>query len=166
VNADFLARASAAFERALSALELPARELGDPETLGRRAALLATAGAAWDELLGPLIAARQAQELLGVRSRQAVSDLARRGRLLALPTADGRILFPLSQFGPSGRPLPGVARVLAAFDDAAVSAWTIASWLATPQTDLDGEAPIAALKRGGEVAVARAAGRSAARLAS
>jgi hypothetical protein len=47
-------------------------EFGDGAQLGQRAALVAAASVLWRQQLGPLLDIRQAQELLGVGSRQAV----------------------------------------------------------------------------------------------
>lgn len=99
--------------------------------------------AAWEQHLGPLYDGEQAQAVLGVRSRQAVSDLARRGRLLALDSKSGRRLYPAFQFSASGRSYPEIARVLEAFGNKVETPYTIASWLVSPQDHLDGETPAA-----------------------
>jgi hypothetical protein len=143
------ARAAAkAFEEALKEFSLPedAPELKNPEALGRRAALLAVAEASWGQVLGPLLDVEQAQILLNVKSRQAVSDLAKRGRLLALGGTGGRKLYPAFQFGPSGRPHPEVAKVLSIFDGVVETPYTIASWFVSPQDLLEGENPAAWLR--------------------
>ena len=90
--------AAKAFEEALEEAweDLPedAPEIQDPEALGRRAALLAVSEMAWGRILGPLYDVEQVQTILKVKTRQAVSDLAKRGRLLALPGSGGRKLYP------------------------------------------------------------------------
>ncbi|HYG61244.1 MAG TPA: hypothetical protein VEL74_01575 [Thermoanaerobaculia bacterium] len=135
------AAAARAFERTLEELERQpdSPDLGDPAALGRRAALLAVADAVWGKALGPLYDVEQVKALLEVSSRQAVSDLAKRGRLLALEASGGRKLYPAFQFGPDGRPYPEIVRVLEAFAGAVESFYTIASWFVTPQDLLDGE---------------------------
>src|ERR671925_2439488 len=82
--------AAASFKATLRELGLSGDEpeLGDAERLGQRAALVAAAGALWQRQLGPLLDMRQAQQLLGVGSRQAVHDLIQRQRLLALQAED------------------------------------------------------------------------------
>lgn len=165
-----MARASATaaetFERTLDELGVSGRELGDPEELGRRAALLATAEALWSKHLGPMFSREQVQELLGVRSRQAVSQLAKRRRLLALHTPEDRLTFPAFQFSPSGRPYEAMPALLAAFENADVSPHTIASWFMTPQRLLGRVTPATWLRRGRDPErVVEAARRSAARLA-
>ena len=139
-----VAVAARAFEETLAELtEKGHLQLGDPAQLGRCAALLALAGAAWEQHLGPLYDGGQAQAILGVGTRQAVSDLARRGRLLALESESGRKLYPAFQFSSSGRPYPEIARVLEAFGEKVETPYTIASWLVSPQDLLDGETPVA-----------------------
>lgn len=142
-----------------------ADRFGSPEELGERAALLAVAARAWSGHLGALLDTHRVQALMGVGTRQAVSDRAKRGGLLALPTADGRRLYPAFQFGPQGQPHAAVAPVLAAFAAADVSPYTLASWFKTPQDTLDGATPAAwmAHERDEERLVAAAA-RTAARL--
>lgn len=162
-----LAAAAASFEHTLEELGVSERELGDPAELGRRAALLAAADALWSKRLGPLLSREQAQKLLGVGSRQAVSQRAKRRRLLALPTHDDRLAFPAFQFSASGRPYAALPAILEAFEGADLSSYTIASWFVTPQRLLRGMSPAAWLRRGRDPErVVEAARRSAARLAS
>lgn len=160
--------AAKAFERMLQQLEdqegMP--DLGDPDTLGRRAALLATAEAVWGRHLGPLLDAEQVRTLLGVGSRQAVSDLAKRGRLLVLDASGGRKLYPSFQFASNGRPYPEIATVIEIFADAVETAYTIASWFVSPQDRLDRETPASWMRSGREPEpLVEAARRAASQLA-
>jgi len=160
--------AARAFERTLEELERQenAPALGDPVALGRRAALLATAEAVWGRHLGPLFDVEQVKTVLAVGSRQAVSDLARRGRLLALEAAGGRKLYPAFQFGPDGRPYPELAHILARFEGAVETPYTVASWLVSPQDLLEGETPAAWMRsRRDQERLLEAARRAAAALA-
>lgn len=160
-----LATAAETFEQTLEELGVSDREIGDPRELGRRAALLAAADTLWSKRLGPSLRREQVQGLLGVGSRQAVSQLTKRRRLLALPR-DDRLVFPAFQFSSSGRPYEAMPAVLAAFDDAGVSPYTIASWFTTPQRLLGRVTPATWLRRGRDPErVVEAARRSAARLA-
>lgn len=139
-------------------------ELGDPRTLGRRAALLAVASAAWRRHLGPLLNTKQVAELLGVGTRQAVNDRVRRHRILALPTEDRELAYPAFQFGTMGKPYPAIAPVLETFAAAKLSPHTIASWFVTPQAMLDDLTPALWLAEGrGTDHLLAAARRSAAR---
>ena len=98
-------------------------------------------------------------------SRQAVH---KRKGLLALTTGSGRVVYPAFQF--RGRTLaPGLARVLEALPAERVSPWTVASWLVSPEADLDGARPIEVLfdaDPAGVDAVVRVARAWAADLAS
>jgi hypothetical protein len=160
--------AAAAFEETLEQLDLPQHAIEGQDSqreIGRKAALLATADLQWGEHIGPLVGWRDVANVLGsVGTRQGVNDLARRGRLLALPAKDGQLLYPLFQFH-DGKPLPQMPRILEAFARTSISPWTLASWLVTPQRLLEGTSPLEWLRRGrsGET-VLDAAGRSAAGL--
>jgi hypothetical protein len=103
-----LSTAATAFEQTLHDLGFSGdeAELGDAAEFGRRGALLAVSDVVWRRRLGPLLDSRQVRALLGGTTRQAVSDLAKRGRLLALPDERGRLRFPAFQFSRAGRPLP------------------------------------------------------------
>ncbi len=145
------ARAAAkAFEEALEEFSLSENvtELGDPEALGRRAALLAVAEISWSQVLGPLFDVEQAQTVLKVKSRQAVSDLAKRGRLLALGGPGGRKRYPAFQFNSTGRPYPEIQKVIEIFSGVVQTPYTIASWLVSPQDLLAGETPVSWLQTG------------------
>jgi len=137
-------------------------ELGDASRLGQRAALVAAAGALWQRQLGPLLDMRQAQDLLGVGSRQAVHDLIQRHRLLALAAEERQTLIPLFQFSEAGRPYAAVPPVLRVFAEAEATGWTIASWFTTPSVDLDGQTPIAWIRAGRDLETALDAARVAA----
>ena len=157
-----------AFEEALEEIEISDDnpELQDPRALGRRAALLAVAEMSWREVLGPLLDVEQVQSLLQVKSRQAVSDLAKRARLLSLDGSGGRKLYPAFQFGPTGRPYPEVVKVLGIFSGIVETPYTVASWFVSPQDLLDGETPAAWLRsRGSSELLLEAAERSADKLA-
>lgn len=140
----------------------PEGALGDPRALGERAALLVVAELARSRPLGALLDTHQVQALLGVGTRQAVSDRARRGGLLALPTSAGRVHFPAFQFGSDGRPHPALPKVLAVFAAARVSPWTAASWFQTPEAALGGERPAEWMAQGEDEERLLAAARRAA----
>jgi hypothetical protein len=138
----------------------------DAAEVGRRAALLVGTATAWREHLGELLGLRQVMDLLGVTTRQAVYDLVTRHRLLGLARQGGGMAFPAFQFSAdSGRPYDIVPPVLSEFAAAEVDPYTVATWLATTQDDLDGSSPASML---GDPAAAEqirvAAKRAAARL--
>lgn len=161
------ATAVASFEETLEGLDLEDAVLTpeQQQEMGRRAALLAVADQVWSGHLGPLLDGHEVQRLLGVRTRQAVSDHAKRGRILALRDSRGRVRYPAFQFGPDGRPFGGVHRILRLFREAGVGEWTVGSWFRTRQRELDGWTPAAWLmdERPSE-ALEAAALHSAARL--
>ncbi len=133
--------------------------------LGQRAALLAAGLYEWKQQVGPTLTGRQLKILLGIKTRQGVHDLLKRGRLLALEAQSGQWVYPSFQFNERGRPHAVMTEVLAHFAGADVSPHTIASWFTSPQALLDGNTPAVWLKRGGEPErVVEAARRSAARL--
>lgn len=160
--------AAKVFEQTLEQLEREEgiTDLGDPAVVGRRFALLAAAEAVWGRQLGPLFDLDQTKTALGVGTRQAVSDLAKRGRLLAVDASGGRKLYPAFQFSPNGRPYLEVARVLEIFRGVVETPYTIASWFTSPQDLLEGETPAAWMRYGRSPEnLYEAARRAAARLA-
>lgn len=159
--------AAEAFRSALSErgalVGVPDEEARD---LGRRAALLVGGATLWREHLGDLLDVRAVMSMLKVTTRQAVYDLVTRRRLLALPRRGGSMLFPAFQFdSATGRPHPVVADVVNAFAAAQVDPYTVATWLATPQDELDGRSPVALLADSSSTPlIVAAAERAAARL--
>lgn len=141
-----------------------------PEDLGHRAAILVGAGRVWDRHLGRMLGAGELAQLLGIGTRQAVHDRARRGGLLALRRGSRQVRFPAFQL--TDRPgsvtqvvLPGLAAILKVFDAADVDPWTVASWFCTPSELLEAMTPARWLAEGRDPAGAvEAARRSGARL--
>jgi hypothetical protein len=140
--------AARAFRETLERLELPASDpvLENPERLGREAAMAAAAGAIWRKHLGPTLGTAEVQEKIGVRTRQAVSDLVKRRRLLALDTEKAGLRYPLFQFSPQGRPYPEIPQILEMFHEANIDPYTAASWFKTPQALLKNKTPAAWLQ--------------------
>jgi hypothetical protein len=137
----------------------PSGDLGvrQARDLGRRVAdrMLDDADR-WHEHLGPCLDVTGVREVLGQPgrpvSKQAVSQ--RRG-LLALTTGSGRVVYPAFQF--EGRSVvPGLAEVLRALPEDLVSRWTVASWLVSPDAELQ-STPISLLRAGRTRPVAQAA---------
>jgi hypothetical protein len=159
--------ATRAFAQELERLESRGElTLEEPDRAGRRGALLIAAASVWARHLDGLLEAEQVRALLGVRSRQAVHDLVRRGRLLRVRDSAGRALYPANQFDRHGRPFPVVGDVIGTFQAAGVSSWTIASFLGSAQVILDGKTPRSWLLDGGDPGPVReAARRIAGRLA-
>jgi len=134
--------AARAFARELERLESRGGlELDEPDRAGRRGALIVAAASVWARHLGGLLDAEQTRVLLGVRSRQSVHNLVRRGKLLRVSDSAGRALYPANQFDGHGRPFPVVGELIETFSTAGVSPWTVASFLGSSQENLDGCTP-------------------------
>lgn len=146
--------AARAFDRTLASMGLDEARREDP-ALGHRAALLVAPELAWEAGVGPLLVADEVRQLLGARTRNAASSLARRARLLALRGPGRLVRYPASQFGPDGRPYPVVEEVLAALRHADLDAWTIAAWLRAPQVELGDVSPAEWLRAGRDPAWVR-----------
>jgi hypothetical protein len=122
----------------------------------------------WVEHLGAFYDTTAVRSLLGHKgepvSRQAVH---KRKGLMALTTGSGQVVYPAFQFR-DRQLVHGLGRVLAEMPESLVSRWTLASWLVSPERDLEGERPIDVLfdqGQGGVDAVARVALGWAAQLA-
>jgi hypothetical protein len=131
----------------------------------RRAALLAAAGQAWENELGPLLSSAQVRELLGHVSRQRVDELLRARRLIGLRDSAGRRRFPGFQFH-DGRPLEPLVAAYWTVADGAIDHWSAASWCVSPDDALEGHSPAQwALEGRDQARLARIARQDAARLA-
>lgn len=148
--------AAAAFESALIELVGERRPQLDAAEAGRRAALKAVAGAVWTDAVGPFYDTVGVMTLLGGVSKQAVNDRVRRHRLLALRTGSGRLVYPVAQFN-NERVVDGLGDVLDVLVPDDTEAWMVASWLTTPDPDLDDRTPLEALRVGCRTEVLRAA---------
>jgi hypothetical protein len=113
----------------------------------RRGAMLATAGAAWERELGPLLSVAQVRELLGGVSRQRVDELLRAKRLIGVRERSGRRRYPLFQFH-DGRPVESLAAAFHTVVDAGLDEWSAASWSVRPDPALDGESAVQWAKAG------------------
>jgi hypothetical protein len=102
---------------------------------------------------GQPLDARAVGELLGV-TRQAVAKARADGRLIGLPTGRGTYLYPSWQFERAGV-LPGLRAVREALGEA--DPWTLTAFMVAPNSRLDGDTPLTALRRGDADAVVHAA---------
>jgi hypothetical protein len=132
----------------------------DPPRPDPLAAAYARGGRAKEELLekaGGGYRAGEVAELLGI-TPQAVHARRQRGTLLAVPQLNGEFLYPACQFRENGV-VPGLDRFLRAFH--VRSPWTQLAVLLSPNPQLDGRSPLAALLAGeaeDAIAVARTYG--------
>jgi hypothetical protein len=138
-------------------------ELGTPEELAGKMLALVPEPSPWDAALGPCYSSRGVARLLGGVSRQAVAERRARRRLLGLRTADGELVYPAFQFDSRGQVVSGLAEVLACFASAPVDDWTVAGWIAMSHASLEGSSVAAWLQHGGDLGVAVALARDAAR---
>jgi hypothetical protein len=117
--------------------------IGDVSIFARLVSVgLGTAGV-WSEHLGPMYDADGVRTLLRI-TKQAVS---KRQSLLALTTGNGRVVYPAFQFvGP--KVVDGMAQIRAILPKPLVSPWTVASWLNSPERELDDQKPIDLLRSG------------------
>jgi hypothetical protein len=152
-------QAAAVFEATLDELDVTLTT-----EAARRSALLAAADQVWSREIGRLLTRAEAQELMGVGTRQGISDHVARRRLFALPGGDGQLLFPAFQFGEDGRPLAGLSDVLRTLHGAFESPYSLAAWFTTPQEELGKGTPAESLRAGDREPVMLAAKRTHARL--
>ena len=82
----------------------------------------------------------------GLKTRQSVHDWLKKGKIVGWRGAKRGYVFPAEQFDARGRPLAGLASVVAQFGDG-YAAWV---WLTTPRPSLDGARPLTLLA-GGEI---------------
>ena len=155
-------------EALMAFAEAAAEVLGDQPLsvpAARRAGLLAAAGHAWENELGPLFTSAQVRELLGGVSRQRVDELLRKRRLIGLLDRDGRRRFPAFQFR-DGRPQESLIDAFWLVADGAVTPWTAASWCVSEDDALDGLSPLRWVREGRDAdRLLTLARRDAARLA-
>ena len=136
--------------------------LGPAEVVAARVAAVVPTPSAFAATIGPVY--RQATLALAWgHSRQAVSDLIKRRRLLALTTDDGHVVIPAFQLGADLRPVRGLAEILRILTPDVVDEWTLASWLTAPHDRLDGTSVVAYLAAGVEPARAFAVAEAARR---
>ena len=102
---------------------------------------------------GRPLQASEVAALLGV-TRQAVAKARAEGRLIGLPTGRHAYLYPSWQFDRAGV-LSGLRAVREALGDD--DPWTLTAFMVAPNSRLDGDTPLAALRRGDADAAARAA---------
>lgn len=112
-----------------------------------------------DRLTGPFYDTAGLTKWLDV-SRQALDDRTKKGTLLMCRLQDGTRVYPAWQFRNNRTTVPHLAEALKILRVGAESPWTVATWLRTPLSKLDGVDPVSWLDRGGEpeavLAVARA----------
>jgi hypothetical protein len=93
---------------------------------------------------GRPLTTKEVEALLGV-SRQAIAKARTEGRLVGVPTGRGTYAYPSWQFEPGG-PLIGLRNLRQALGDE--DPWTLVAFVVAPNSRLDGDTPLARLRRG------------------
>ena len=116
--------------------------LGEVISLSEGRARLAAYAApkAIEDWAGPVGGASDIEAQIGVK-RTTLNTWYKQGAIIGLLRGQRKLAYPLEQFI-DGRPLQGIADVLAVAPDAR-SAWL---WMRQPHGALDGETPLAALR--------------------
>jgi hypothetical protein len=170
--AESLERTNALLKGFLGGLDFESIEKLDPaecERVGRESARDAVASLRWSQVVGDRLDTTAVTQLLGV-TRQALAQRLAAGTIHGLP---GRRTthYPTWQFDEDeGRVRQEAVLILAEFRNrlgANVDQFLIASWMSSPQSELDGMTPIDCLElRGDTERLIRAARHSAAKAAS
>lgn len=108
----------------------------------------------WVEQLGPALTGAAVARMLGV-SPQAVSS---NKALLRLRMRSGRVGYPIFQFR-HRRQIEGLGAVVRELGPAVATEWTTASWLTSPNAELEGDTPVEALREGNRTESVLAAAR-------
>ncbi|WP_078058899.1 antitoxin Xre/MbcA/ParS toxin-binding domain-containing protein [Mycolicibacter icosiumassiliensis] len=123
---------------------------------------------AWSDHLGALADHRQVLALTGW-TKQALHEAVKAHRVLRLQDDDKHFAYLMAGFDDKhpARPLPGLKEALKPWAEADPRGWVAASWLMSPQPELDGRTPRDALADEAMRAdVAALAEQSVARLAA
>lgn len=109
-----------------------------------------------NELVGPFYRAEDLAAWKGI-TLEAVDELVRERRLLALTSSSGTLEYPTFQFGPTGELLPYLAEVLELVDPDGLDGLGSALWLNRRAERFGGLTPVQKLRAGGAVEVLDAA---------
>lgn len=102
-----------------------------------------------DRRFGKFYTTAKVMEVLGVGSRQSLTNMIGRNTILRVRTADGRNAFPALQFDEAARKLvDGLREVLQVLLPVAATPWTVLDWLVTPMAELGGRRAIDSLSDG------------------
>ena len=120
----------------------------------------------WSDWIGPVLSAKEVQQILGLERVEEVSRLAAKGLLLELSGGSGETGYPSFQFT-TRRTIPGLQEILLVFNRHGIDRYTIASWFQTSSSFLDSLSPASWLRAGREPSAAIiAAVRSATELSA
>ncbi|SOX52138.1 hypothetical protein MAAFP003_800 [Mycobacterium ahvazicum] len=91
-----------------------------------------------------MLTSTEAGKRMGSRSSapRNLATTARRNKTLLAVRQGNYLSYPGFQFGPDGKPLPVIGRLLALADDSGWSEAGLVQWLCSPTTYLDGDRPV------------------------
>ncbi|GBG40660.1 hypothetical protein [Mycobacterium montefiorense] len=91
-----------------------------------------------------MLTSTEAGKRMGSRSSapRNLATTARRNKTLVAVRQGNYLSYPGFQFGPDGKPLAVIARLLAIADDSGWSDAGLVQWLCSPTTYLDGDRPV------------------------
>ena len=115
-------------ERLNAATDEEVMMLGDPHQLAERMAALVPHIDPLEKAVGPFYDTAALTGWLEV-SRQALNSRVRHTTLLACPTADGQLMYPVWQFTDHGGTIPHLIEVLRTLRTGTSDPWTWALWL-------------------------------------
>jgi hypothetical protein len=134
--------------------------LGAAEVLAERVAAVVPAASPWGSTIGPVYRQASLADARG-HSRQAIADLVKKRRVLALTTSDGHVVIPAFQLDTRLRPLRGLPEVLQILTPDVVDEWMLASWLTAPHASLGGRSVVDYLAAGNKPAKALSVAKAA-----
>lgn len=147
---------------AIVAADIDLNSLGTPEHVAEWLASALPSSHPFDDVAGPFYEIGGLARRCGLPPAE-VLELTETNMLLGCPTADGTLVFPVSQFNPDGSVVAGLPQVLGEMADGTSDRWQVALWLNTPFDELRGLTPAQALRRGDTESVLELAGETAAR---
>ena len=147
---------------AIAAADIDLESLGTPEDVAEWLASALPASHPFDDIVGPFYDADGVARRSGL-SPANVIELVETNKLLGCPTAEGALVFPVSQFNPDGSSVAGLAQVLGTMAEGTSDRWQVALWLNTPLEQLRDRTPAQALRHGDTQGVEELAGETAAR---
>lgn len=140
-----LAQFEAALETALDDMETARQVAPDPRQFAQAVGDVVLTSATDHPLvahLAPFWSSAKVREELGIRTRQALASRIASGSVLALRTADGRLLFPVFQFFRTAngvRVRDGLSVLFSELRE--FDPWSVALIAVTPAPELVGQCP-------------------------
>ncbi len=147
---------------AIAAADIDLETLGTPEDVAEWLASALPSSHPFDDIVGPFYDSDGVARRSGL-SPADVAELTETNKLLGCRTAEGALVFPVSQFNPDGSSVAGLPQVLGTMAAGTSDRWQVALWLNTPLAQLRYRTPAQALRHGDTQGVQELAGETAAR---